>query len=146
MAAKRADRKIALLSIRPKYADLIATGKKRVEFRRTRFRNGISHVLVYATKPIQAIIGCFKVSAIDVQSPRKLWAKYRNISGLDRDEFASYFESCEVGVAIAIGRVELFNERVPLALIDDSFAPPQSFSYLSVEEFERVCSRGRRVS
>ena len=42
-----------LLSIKPKYVDLILNGEKKYEFRRKIFRNETNKVYVYCTSPVK---------------------------------------------------------------------------------------------
>ena len=45
-----------LLSIKPKYSDLILSGEKRVEFRRTWAADEVGLIAIYASSPIQRIV------------------------------------------------------------------------------------------
>ncbi len=54
-----------LLSIKPKYAELIFDGSKKFEFRRTIFKNiQVKTVVVYASSPVQRVIGEFQIEEI----------------------------------------------------------------------------------
>ena len=48
-----------LLSIKPKYANLIIEGVKKYEFRRQIFRKEIEKAYIYCTQPVKKIIGYF---------------------------------------------------------------------------------------
>ena len=52
-----ADSVIAFLPIKPIYANRILEGSKRYEFRRTRLRQDITHVVIYSTSPVKKIVG-----------------------------------------------------------------------------------------
>lgn len=103
-----------------------------------KFRHKISHIVVYATKPIQRIKCFFEVIMIDEAIPERLWNKYRGISGLGKDEFLSYFKSCDLGIAIKIGNVKLFRKPISLSQVGKDLVPPQSFSYLKDTEFQKI--------
>jgi predicted transcriptional regulator len=137
MAADSTSR-IALLSIQPKFAQLIMDGKKRIEFRKRRFAKKISHVVVYATTPIQKIIGYFEVDQIEWDSPRELWARYEEVGGILHEEFIEYYASAEGGIAICIGDVYALPTPLPLTAVGVNGSPPQSFSYITTESFEKL--------
>jgi len=132
------DRRVALLSIHPRFARSIMSGEKRVEFRKVRFRDEVSHIIVYATSPVQKVLGYFGVSHIDEAPPGRLWARYGAIGGVRKDEFRAYFASSSQGVAIGVGEVEALREPLPLSVLGDSATVPQSFSYLGARAFEKL--------
>jgi predicted transcriptional regulator len=126
-----------LLSIRPRYAELIMSSRKRTEFRRVAFSRAISHAVLYASSPTSMVLGYFEVARLDRDLPANLWRIHGITSGVSRDEFASYFGKTPLGVAIRIGRV--WRLRSPLALRALGItAPPQSFLYLSEAPFAVV--------
>ncbi len=131
-------RKVALLSIHPRFAQLILDGCKKVEFRRTRFKEHISHVVIYATYPVKRIIGFFKVKQIDEATPKQLWTRYQELGGVDHEFFWSYYAATSQGVAIRIGKVFALDEPLPLAIINGLKSPPQNFRYLADEQFTRI--------
>ena len=51
-----------MISIKPEFADKIFTGIKKYEFRKVLFKNNdIDTVIVYASSPVQKVIGEFKI-------------------------------------------------------------------------------------
>ena len=68
--------RIALLSIKPAYADAIFAGSKTIEFRRSRIAADIDIVLVYATRPVGQVVGWFEVAGVIESTPKKLWRDY----------------------------------------------------------------------
>ena len=120
-----------LLSIKPKYADLIFEGTKKYEFRRTIFKNTkIKTVIVYASSPVQKVIGEFEIDTILNEDIRSLWKKTKKHAGIDEEYFYQYFDSKERGFAIKIKNSRKY--RKPLCLKEDfNLLPPQSFLYLS---------------
>ena len=85
------NKRIVLIAIRPRFAESIMKGQKRVEFRKVRFREKISHMVIYASKPTQRILGYFQVPNIEEDSPENLWARYHYVSGMSYDEFIDYY-------------------------------------------------------
>jgi type I restriction enzyme, S subunit len=120
-----------ILSIKPKYAQLILSGAKRYEFRKSIFSEKYVHeAYIYATEPIKRIIGLFEIGDIIRDSPECLWDKLGLLSGMNETEFFDYFRDAKIGFAIEIKHVEVFKvQRDPKELIP-GFNPPQSFCYL----------------
>ncbi len=129
---------IALLSIHPKYAQSIIRGDKKAEFRKTRFREEISYVVIYATSPIQKIVGYFEVARIEEGSPRRLWMRHGKVGGILYEEFKKYFGSSIFGIAIGIRRPQALIHPIPLSVVGDSILPPQNFSYLTPKAFKMI--------
>lgn len=136
---------IALLPIQPRFAQLIMIGKKKVEFRKVSFRKEVSHCLVYASSPIQKILGYFEISHIDEGSPRKLWARHRAVGGILYEEFQTYYASTVKGVAIGIGRVFTLRNPVPLKSLSKSLVAPQNFMYLTSDSINPLVKFGSKV-
>jgi predicted transcriptional regulator len=119
------------------------SGEKKVEFRKVRFRNEVSHAVVYASSPIQRVIGYFDITYIVEDSPADLWARYGAEAGIVQEEFHMYFNSSDRGIAIGIGKVQSLMEPVQLHALGSSLKPPQSFAYLDEGAFKLIqdCSR-----
>ena len=129
---------IALLSIHPEYARSIIRGEKKAEFRKTRFREKISHVVIYATTPIQKVVGYCEVARIEEGTPWKLWMRHGKVGGILYKEFKKYFGSSSFGVAIRVRHPQALKHPIPLSVVGDSILPPQSFSYLTRKAFETI--------
>jgi predicted transcriptional regulator len=62
------------LSIKPEFAFKIFDGTKKFEFRKSIFKNKKVHtVLVYASSPVQRVIGEFQITQIINQDIHTLW-------------------------------------------------------------------------
>jgi predicted transcriptional regulator len=121
-----------LLSIKPEFAYKIFEGTKRFEFRKAIFKNSkIKSVVVYASSPVQKVIGEFEIDEILNDEPDKLWKKTHKYSGISKDYFDEYFLDRELGYAIKIKTTCIY--KTPLNLIQDFgiSVPPQSFMYLN---------------
>lgn len=119
-----------LLSIKPRFAELIFEGTKKFEFRKAIFKNAsIKTVVVYASSPLQQVIGEFEIEDIIHDELDNLWAKTRQQGGIDKDYFDKYFANKKIGYAIEIKSVKRYKK--PLSLKKDfNLHPPQSFLYL----------------
>jgi predicted transcriptional regulator len=124
-----------LLSIKPPYADLIALGLKRIEFRR-RFPRPITtaRALFYASAPTQALVLTATISQVRRGSPAALWAAYSPLAGLARPAYDAYFARASAGVALLLEDVRPLPR--PIRLTDPRlralrFRPPQSLIVLA---------------
>jgi predicted transcriptional regulator len=120
-----------LMSIKPEFASKIFDGSKRYEFRRMIFKNpSIRKVVVYASSPVQMVIGEFEIDQILAHHPTKLWTRTRSGAGISKDHFMDYFGNKDTGYAIQIKSTKLY--RKPKCLkADYNMKPPQSYQYLT---------------
>lgn len=120
-----------LLSIKPEFAFKIFEGEKKFEFRRVIFKKlGIKTVVVYASSPVQQVIGEFDIDDILSHAPSKLWEMTKNHSGISRDYFFKYFADKELAHAIKIKEARKYEEPFSLKERYNVF-PPQSYLYLN---------------
>jgi predicted transcriptional regulator len=122
--------RVALMSIKPQYAEAIFAGSKGVEFRKRRLARDISQVVVYATLPVGRILGAFSVLTCDVASPSALWQRHHHHAGIQRAAYREYFRGREIAIGIVIERAIALDAPLPLAEVWPSARPPQSFQYL----------------
>ena len=123
-----------LLSVRPRFASAILVGKKTTEIRRSRpnVTSG-SQVYVYATAPIKALLGLFRVDNLITEYVGPLWNLAKTSAALSRREFDEYLHGLSIGHAICIAETSALVRPIPLAdlrTIWPGFHPPQSFRYL----------------
>ena len=128
--ADSATRGVALLSIRPQYAEEILAGRKRVEFRRRPLPREVTRVVIYATAPVARVVGAFEIEAIDSTTPSEAWQHYHQVGGIGQEAFDSYYDGTDTAHVIRIGDVEIAQAPFALSEIDGSLRPPQSFMYL----------------
>ena len=120
---------VALLSIHPEYVELMAAGKKKVEFRRTRFLRRLTHVVVYSTSPEKRLAGYFEVEGVEIDSPESISRKYVDKGGISSERLSRYMKDATHAAAITIGNFHSFSKKINL---DDIgvLSPPRSFRYL----------------
>ena len=120
----------ALLSIKPEFAEKIFAGTKRFEFRRAVFKKeGVGEVLVYASSPIQRVIGEFRIGGIISGDVDAVWRKTRSHAGITHEYYQAYFSGRENANAIKVESPRLFARKRKLSEYRVS-APPQSFLYV----------------
>ncbi len=135
---------IALLSIRPNYVNQILSGQKTVEFRRTKFKRDVSHILVYASVPVKRLVGYFKVADIYEMSPEQAWRDFMLVGGIDRQAFFDYYKGAKFAYVISIAQVTKFENEVLLTEVCKDLSAPQSYRYLPKELFDKA--KGMSVS
>ena len=118
------------MAIHPEYAEKILTGRKTIEFRKIRFATTVTHIVIYATRPVQRVVGFFKVLGVDLAAPPELWRRYQRVGGVGKASFEAYYQRRDRGVAIKVGEVVGLRKPRSLSSLRLSVAPPQSFRYL----------------
>ena len=138
------DGHVLLLSIQPKYANLIFEGTKTIELRRVRPRVAQGDfVLIYVSSPDKVLLGNCQVEQVIGNSPKMLWNLVRDKSGLKKADFLEYFEGVSTGYAIVLNQVQKFNQPILLSQLQQALAgfhPPQSYRYLTLKELELIGS------
>ena len=120
-----------LLSIKPEYAEKILSGEKKYEFRRAIFKDqSVKIVVIYASSPIQKVVGEFDIECVITQNLNELWESTKYHSGIDKEFYDSYFHGKEVGHAIKVKKTRRYRKHQDLDNYDIKY-PPQSFLYLS---------------
>jgi len=141
-----------LLSIRPRFADDILAGVKRVELRRRLPRVAADDaVVIYATAPTAAVVGFFTVEGVQRVPLGPLWHRVRDVAGVTHAEYLDYFAGLADGVGIFVGNAVRFSRPLPLRELRalwPGFHPPQGFHYLDAGDLELLhsASSGRRVA
>ncbi len=119
-----------LLSIKPKYANLIFSGEKHYEFRRSIFKNRpVKKVIVYASSPISKIIGEFEIDNILSLNLVDLWNETMKYAGIDKSFYDNYFDGKESGYAIKVKSYKKYKKHKELRDFNIKQAP-QSFAYI----------------
>lgn len=130
-------KKVALISIHPEFVEKISNGTKRVEFRK-RTSNVVSIYFVYATSPVQKIVGFFEVKEIHRDSPKSIWKKYFDVAGIDSKRYFEYYSNCEEAVAIEIKKFYKFENDFKIHELVGFKVPPQSYAFLSEDDIPRI--------
>jgi len=136
------EKRTLLLSIRPKFAEMIFNGSKRVELRRRRPRICAGDkVYVYMSSPVRALVGEFIVQRVLSSSVDDLWDIVRDCAGITQEHFEEYYSGTDLGCAIFVAE----SKRLPRPIeLDDlrriwsGFRPPQSYAYLSHDELTLI--------
>lgn len=123
-----------LLSVRPRFAHSILDGTKTAEIRRQRpaVQPG-TLVIIYATKPVGAIVGTARISGISSGSPADMWEQHHENAGITRAEFDIYLSGAETAYILMLHDVQRLEPLLTLEQIRAvaAFQPPQSYRYLN---------------
>lgn len=123
---------VILLPIWPRYCEMIFSGEKKVELRKTNIPKLIEHVVVYETAPKRRIIGYFDVQEVIEETPTAIWRRYRKVSGVSKPSFDTYYKGVDLGRVIRIAQPFEFIRPITLEQVGwVSDSSPQSFSYVS---------------
>ena len=119
-----------LLSIKPKYAELILSGEKKFEFRRSIFKKpGVKKVIIYASSPISKVVGEFEIDDVLSLDVSELWLLTMEYAGIDKEFYDRYFYGKEVGHAIKVKKTKKYPKHKDLHEFNIKCAP-QSFAYI----------------
>lgn len=138
---QKKDRNVIILAIHPSYAHAVMSGNKTVEYRRNGVPVTVTHIVIYSTSPDQKILGfCEVVSCVEA-SPKELWNKFGLQGHISHAQFNAYFKGCAKGKCYVLSNPQIFS--TPLLLKDcwSLSRPPQSFAYLTKNEWQRLKKR-----
>lgn len=128
-----------MLSIKPKYADLILEGSKTVELRRSWAAQDVATIVIYASSPIQKLVGIVTVKEVKKVSLTQLWKISKaHGGGLSNIELKEYYKGKERGYAVMLGHVVKAKVPVEPSRLFAQFVPPQSFRYLNEKELKQI--------
>ncbi|GHT46464.1 hypothetical protein AGMMS49965_24050 [Bacteroidia bacterium] len=120
----------AILSIKPIYANNILSGGKKVEFRKKIFKKSVERVYIYSSSPQKMIVGYFTIKEIVEDTPANLWNKFKEVGGIEKNDFFEYFKDTCIGYSIIINNIVKFEEGKDPIEFMENFSAPQSYIYL----------------
>jgi predicted transcriptional regulator len=130
-----------VLSIKPEYATKIVDGLKKVELRR-RFPYGTvtgARIYIYATVPIQAVIGYATIREVERLPVEQIWDCYHEVAFIARSDFDDYYRDVELGYVLVLQDAVQLKEQIGISVLKSklNFTPPQSFTYAD-DAFRRL--------
>lgn len=134
--------RMLVMSLKPRFADAILSGRKTVELRRIEPRIKVpTRALVYASSPTSSLVGQCIVSEVLRLPLPMIWERFNPQTALTQEEFQSYFAGTNTGVALLLSNPARLPSVVPLVKLRqsvDRFRAPQSFAYVGVEVGARL--------
>lgn len=127
-------RETLVLSIKPEFVRRILDGSKRVELRRVapRAHDG-QPVLIYCSSPVKAFVAQAVVERIETGSRSATWTLVRDVAGVSRAEYRTYFKGAERAVGIWLSNVSPLPDAISLPMIRKRwpwFTAPQSYAFV----------------
>ena len=123
-----------ILSIKPRFVKEIIAFKKSYDFRRMvfsiKYRDKIDKIYIYSTSPEKKIVGYFKMGNIIELVVEDLWRKYKEHAFMNKEEFFRYFNGKDLGYAIEIKDLVVFDIPKEFDDLFPSFFTPRNFSYV----------------
>ena len=118
-----------LISIKPRYMQMISIGAKQVEYRRVKPSRPFGRVYIYETRPTSAVVGYMDISSIIHGTPQDIWKKTRELSGMDMNEYMEYFSGSRQAVAFLIKNPRYYFEPRRLGTYGLPSVVPQGYIY-----------------
>ena len=127
---------IYLMSIKPKYANMILAGKKKYELRRLEGLPPIeegSVIVIYASGRVRSLVGEFRARRVYQGLPERIWGFVsRPGSGVDEEAW-NYIKGARRAMAIEVGDPTWYPVQVTLDEIRrviPGWMPPYSYRRL----------------
>ena len=133
----------AIISIHPRHAHAILDGTKTIELRRRipSLSNG-TRLWIYATRPLGAVIGTATVEKIVRGEPKEIWVEFGHQTGIERDEYESYFDGAQEAIALILTDAQRSSRHVAiedLRNLRQGFHPPQVLTWINRQETQFLC-------
>ena len=139
MEVVMAEKRYLLMSIKPIYAQKIKAKEKTIELRCSSPKVSSGDILViYESSPVQRITAYCEIDSIISMTPEKLWEVVKEKAGIVKDAFEEYFSGKQEGVGICLKNVNILSSPQSLSVIAEDFSAPQSYRYISEEQFHRL--------
>ena len=126
---------VVLLSVKPRFANAILEGRKTIELRRTfPVRHLGATVLIYASAPVQSIVGIARIAGVRETRVDDLAGPLMPSIGCDRAELLAYAAGRDTLMALELREVRSLREPLPRKALEREFArplhPPVSYELL----------------
>lgn len=132
----------AIISLKPKYTDLILKGVKTVELRKRVMKVSVgTKIWIYSTLPEGRIQAVAEVKAVDKGAPCYIWEKFGKEIGVPKNIFESYTFNRPSVFVLILHKVESINPSPDLNYLRQKisgFQPPQFFKRIQNQDFCKV--------
>lgn len=118
--------KKCIVSIKPKYYNMIISGLKKVEYRKVvpDFSKVDNKIYFYVSNPIKKICAIVYVDEVFSSSPDEVWNQTKDIGGIDKEDFFAYCGGNQKVSAIYIKEVKSIKD-----IILKDFYVPQNYLF-----------------
>jgi predicted transcriptional regulator len=133
---------ILVISIKPKFSELILKGMKTIELRKQKPKKKCRYAIIYESSPSKGITGTFAIKDIHLKPVQEIsWLLSE--ACVSSQFMHEYFAGYNRGVVIEIDNAFRLERKVPLfelrKLMD--FVPPQDFCYFDLALAQEVLGR-----
>ncbi len=139
---------IVLLSIHPEHAQAILNDEKGWEYRRERpVRGPPLKCLLYATDPVQQVVGQFGCTEIITDDPHGIVDRTARFDPhIDAQDVLEYFDGRDEGHAMQVTWSERFEHPIPRDMLEYyGIAPSQNFRYVDDRDLVEKLTGGSQV-
>ena len=138
------NKRYLLMSIKPIYAQKIKAKEKTIELRCSSPKVSSGDILViYESSPVQRVTAYCEIDSIISMAPAKLWEVVKEKACIAWSAFESYFSGKKEGVGICLKDINTLSSPQPLSVISEDFCAPQSYRYISEEQFLQLIEANR---
>ena len=118
-----------IISVKPKYAAEILSGRKKYEYRKFVFKKAVNKIYVYASSPQKKFIGYFFYDGFIRGTPEYIWKHTGADAGIGESEFFNYYKNTKDAFALIINRFYPFAVFMNPSVVSEKFCAPQSYMY-----------------
>lgn len=137
------NKKYVLMSIKPCYAEAIRSGNKTVELRKISPKlNKGDIIVIYESSPVMKITAYCEVNNIITLPKKELWHRVRNSAFISEKKYDEYFSSKNLATGIFLQNIISLATPKSLNSISDSIKAPQSYRYISEQDFLSITEDG----
>ncbi len=123
-----------ILTLKPRYADLVFMKRKTAELRRRiTFHIQNREAFVYVSSPTMSLRGGFRVGEFWTGPPDEIWKTVEDLAQVNKHEYDTYFEGRNVANAFEILDIWETRHLTPLSELRrhiPNFVVPQSWRYV----------------
>ena len=127
-----------VMSLQPRYAELLLAGVKTLELRRRPPPEAEGRlVFVYVSSPVRAVGGAFRIGRVRSGTPDELWHWAEGRAGVTRAEYDAYFDGTDTAHALELTHAAAYADPPGLAALRERFGKftvPQSWRRATAAE------------
>lgn len=128
-----------LLSLKPKFAEAIFSGKKNIEFRRVWTKFAVQTAVIYITSPVQRFAGLVDIEEVRKLGTEELWGLSQHFGGgVLYEELSAYLHGKDLAYGIILNNIRRADFEVDPHTLFSKFTAPQSYRFLSSEDSELI--------
>lgn len=96
-------------------------------------------MIIYSSAPVFRVVGEATIRRVIQAPPDTLWVEAQYGAGMSKADFDAYFSGRAIAVAYQLEKPVRYPNPVLVTNIGLE-RPPQSFQYLSEEQYKSICS------